>query len=374
MPRLLVEEFAVLDQRLALVDRLALAHKQLSVHAPGVDRVAFVLYHQSHDLLCAYVSHPVLAVDPKLHEQKLSAIPSLQHLAAARCSRVIHDMATEVSSHNAHNRWLLSQGWKSSYTVPLFWGDGLLGFLFLNSFELAIFQPELLDRIKVGVELLAAVLIREISQFRELRWMVRMLFMLAGHQDSQAVAHVERVSLYSRLIAIGLGRRLGLPPNFVEDLYLFSSLSDIATLTVSVPLSPPGNGSAHQVGTRGAAHLETGIELLNQIIVGLRLVAHPRMEMLRNLVAGNHELLRGTGYPFGLKAELLPLEARIVAVADVYDSLTETAGFDPPLTAEAIEAILREAADAGRIDGHCLDVLLAAKEQRLAIQYSVSGP
>jgi hypothetical protein len=370
MPRLMAEEFAVLDQRLPLVDRIAVVHRRLCTHSPSIGRVAFALYHENRDLLCTYVSHPVVAINPRFHEQRLAEIPSLRHLAKARCTRVIHDLAAEMSSQSAYNNWLLSQGWQSSYTAPLFCGDGLLGFLFLNSFELAVFQPELLDRIKVNVELLASVLIYEISQFQELRWIVRTLFALTGQQDRQACAHVERVSLYSRLIAIELGSRLGLPPNYAEDLYFFASLSGFGKWSVSVPSSRSVQGSAQQNPCRGVPRVETGVDLLNQIIVGLRLVAHPRTEMFHNLVSGNHERLEGTGYPFGLRAELLPLEARILAVADVYDALAQSDGFDPPLNAEGIEAILGEAADAGRIDHRCLDVLLAAKEQRLAIQYS----
>ena len=79
-------------------------------------------------------------------------------------------------------------GWQSSYTLPLFWGDGLLGFFFLNSLELATFQPELLDRIKVSVELLATLLTHEISQLRNLRWLVQILFMLATSRIQRPVA------------------------------------------------------------------------------------------------------------------------------------------------------------------------------------------
>ena len=46
------------------------------------------------------------------------------------------------------------------------------------------------------------------------------------------------------------------------------------------------------------------------------------VSMLRNIVRSHHEALDGSGYPDGLKAEEIPLEARIVAVADVFDALT----------------------------------------------------
>lgn len=131
-------------------------------------------------------------------------------------------------------------GWQSSYTLPLFWGDGLLGFFFLNSLELATFQPVLLDRIKVSVELLATLLTHEISQLRNLRWLVQILFMLVDKPDPAACGHVERVSLCSRLIAVRLGAGMNLLPNFVEDLCLFPCLHDIGKRAEPMAPSPMG--------------------------------------------------------------------------------------------------------------------------------------
>ena len=110
MLQVLAEDLAVLNQRLDLVDRIAMIHEQLCRQAPSIQRVAFAIYHQNCDLLCTHVSHPALPATQWFHEQQLATIPSLQYLAQARCSRVIDDLAAELSSESVHRRWLLSQG------------------------------------------------------------------------------------------------------------------------------------------------------------------------------------------------------------------------------------------------------------------------
>jgi HD-GYP domain-containing protein (c-di-GMP phosphodiesterase class II) len=72
--------------------------------------------------------------------------------------------------------------------------------------------------------------------------------------------------------------------------------------------------------------------------------------MLRHVVAGHHELLDGSGYPFGLQGEQIRLEARIVAVADIYDALTQVRVYKPALDPAEAEEILQGMAAAGRLD------------------------
>lgn len=101
-------------------------------------------------------------------------------------------MAAELPKISPHTRWLLKQRWRSSYTVLRYWGGELLGFLFFNAFEPGVFTPEHLEQPAPRVELIGALLTHEVTVINSLR-------------DPETGAHVERVSLYSRLIAMPLG-------------------------------------------------------------------------------------------------------------------------------------------------------------------------
>jgi len=366
--------FRCLDQRQPIQDRLCWIHTRLQAIDPRFERLAFAVYQPQNDLLSTYVSHNSRGINLSFDDAPLACIPSLQALASARCSRVIDDMTVELPPHSEHSRWLLDHGWRSSYTVPLFREEHLLGFLFVNSFEAGLFTPELRQRIDPHLELLGAVLSQELGTGDSLRVAVQLALRLTGLRDPETGAHVERVSLYSRLIAMELGKRQALPSDFAEDLYLFAALHDVGKVGIADEiLLKPGPLDAEE-RREMETHVQRGSQLIEEMISGLRLVADPKVMMLRHVVAGHHEKLDGSGYPLGLTAAEIPLEARIVAVADIYDALSNARPYKPALPMAEVERMMQGMADRGQIDPECLQILLDCREQRQAIASAYLKP
>ena len=83
---------------------------------------------------------------------------------------------------------------------------------------------------------------------------------------------------------------------------------------------------------------------------------------LKNLVryaCGHHEKLNGTGYPIGLQADEIPLETRMITLADMYDALTESdRPYKPAVSPEQAMQILRADADAGLLDSELVNLML----------------
>ncbi|MFM7312391.1 MAG: HD-GYP domain-containing protein [Cyanobium sp.] len=366
--------FRTLDQRQPIQDRVRWIHEQLQAIEPRIERLAFALYQPRNDLLSTFVSHNDSSPNLTFYDAPLARIPSLRALAQSHCCRVIDDMEAELPRQSMHSRWLLERGWRSSYTVPLFREETLLGFLFLNSFEPALFNEELRWRVNPFLELLASVLGHELSLADSLRVAVRLALQLTGLRDPETGAHVQRVSLYSRLIAMELGKRRALRSDFAEDIYLFAALHDVGKVAIPDDIllkkGPLDAGERHVMNT----HVERGSALIEEMISGLRLVSDPKVSMLRQVVAGHHEKLNGSGYPIGLTAEEIPLEARIVAVADIYDALSQARPYKPALPMQEVEGILTAMAERGEIDTECLQTLLDCREQRLAIAAAYADP
>ena len=86
---------------------------------------------------------------------------------------------------------------------------------------------------------------------------------------------------------------------------------------------------------------------------------------MKNVVAGHHEKLDGSGYPMGLKGEAIPLEARIIAVADVLDALTSHRHYKQAWTMDAAIAELEAMVTKGQFDAHCV---AAVKRRRDAVE------
>jgi HD-GYP domain-containing protein (c-di-GMP phosphodiesterase class II) len=147
---------------------------------------------------------------------------------------------------------------------------------------------------------------------------------LAERRDMDTGRHLERVAGYCRLVAESLrALSLGAEPitdAFIEDLVSSSPLHDIGK--VGIPdsiLLKPGSLSPSEWEIM-KTHAEIGGTTLDGVIAGLQ--APGFLTMGRDIAWCHHEKWDGTGYPRGLKGAEIPLCARIVALADVYDALT----------------------------------------------------
>ena len=92
-----------------------------------------------------------------------------------------------------------------------------------------------------------------------------------------------------------------------------------------------------------------------------------RSEMLRNIVLHHHESLDGSGYPHGLRGDDIPVEARIVAVADVFDALTSERPYKEAWSNDQAFSMLAEMAGR-KFDHDCVDALLRNRSEIDRIQ------
>ena len=94
--------------------------------------------------------------------------------------------------------------------------------------------------------------------------------------------------------------------------------------------------------------------------IGARLLAHPELEDLRAWVLAHHERPDGKGYPYGLVGEDIPIESRILAVADAYEAMTSERAFRSALGEEAAIGELQAGAGT-QFDATVVEVFLALR-------------
>jgi len=151
----------------------------------------------------------------------------------------------------------------------------------------------------------------------------------AEHRDPETAAHINRVGLYSRLLA----RNLGLDEYRQNLLYFASPLHDIGKLGVpdSILLKP--DALTPQEFEVMKLHTTHGYEVLRD--------AHSAYLRAGAAIAlTHHERLDGTGYPQGLAGEAIPLFGRIVGLVDVFDALTTARPYKKPWNLEDAMAYL----------------------------------
>jgi HD-GYP domain-containing protein (c-di-GMP phosphodiesterase class II) len=104
-------------------------------------------------------------------------------------------------------------------------------------------------------------------------------------------------------------------------------------------------------------HVELGSMMIERLVRDFNLATVAGIGILRNVVSGHHEFLDGSGYPKGLKAEQIPLEARIVTVADIFDALTSKRTYKDAWDVGEAFAELDQMVAGGKLDADCVRAL-----------------
>lgn len=351
-----------------LTDQLKAVHELIQSRYKFVDRIALALYEVETDLLKTFVSSNTDHVLLKQYEVPLSDVPSLAKLAANRESRVIADIPAAFGTHTTHSAWLAERGYRASYTRPVFQGDTLAGFLFFDSKDAGVFSEEIGHFLDGFSDLVAQLFLLQRQVVEGVLGTIKVAVGLARIRDLETGQHLERMAHYARLMGRALAEKQGLNDEYIEYLYLFAPLHDIGK--VGIPdriLLKPGRLDAQEWEIM-KDHVRIGESIIDRIQREMGHSSNLAANVMRNIVAGHHERGDGSGYPRGLKMAEIPLEARIVAVADVYDALSNRRAYKEAWGEAEISAEMDREVSAGRLDGECVEALMTARDARNDIQ------
>lgn len=162
---------------------------------------------------------------------------------------------------------------------------------------------------------------------------------LAESRDNDTGEHLDRIRKYVTILATDLANVYDeIDPEFIQNLAIASSLHDIGK--VGIPdsiLLKPGKLTTLERSIM-QKHTTIGGECLEAI--GAKLGDNDFLEMAREVAFWHHEQWDGNGYPHKLTDDQIPISARIVAVADVYDALTSRRPYKRGLTHTESRAII----------------------------------
>lgn len=99
----------------------------------------------------------------------------------------------------------------------------------------------------------------------------------------------------------------------------------------------------------------------------------PELAVVGHCASMHHERLDGSGYPHGLRSDAIPMTARILAAADVYHALREPRPHRPANSADAAADVMRDEAQAGRLDGDAVNAVLVAAGHRVRRRVQLPG-
>lgn len=287
--------------------------------------------------------------DVKLHYVETEE-PIISRLHFGNLKEALHSHMT-IEANNLKLTKMISD----SSTTVLF---SILGFLILGMFILLYMLLKISSNFRVGIEQIKSITYSDYSKkinlsfsqdFKELSdcinnlsdqlsrrdqdinqnyvELVSLLIKTLEEVDYYTKGHSERVAHYSVELAKAI--------NFhdIETVKLSGLLHDVGKVTVDINiLNKPGKLTTEEFDEI-KKHPVTGANILEMSSV---------FAPIKAIVKHHHEKIDGSGYPDGLKQDEIPMGAKIVAVADVFDSLTSNRSYRDPMSIEEALRIIRE--------------------------------
>lgn len=343
--------------------RLALVRAALRRRFPHVDRVSVALYDRKMRTAETFAASERRPTRLTLYGAPLREAPSLRAVFRRRRIRVVDDLAVFAKGRRPHHRALRRAGYRSSATFPVLMDGRFMGFVFLDSRRRGAFADGDLPLLEVFARLAAHETMAQLRGAAQLRSALRIAVSFVHARDPETGDHLERMARYAQLIAQELARsgRWRLDDERIRWIEEFAPLHDVGKIGIPDRILLKGGPLTRAERRLMETHTLRGRAMVDAVL--RRFAAAPgRRRALREIAEHHHEAMDGSGYPHGLCGRRIPLEARVTAVADVFDALSTARSYKEAWPLDRAFAAL-EKLGGSKLDRACVNALIRRRRE-----------
>ncbi len=287
----------------------------------------------SHGISDGSVTGLPEALINKRYEIKGSSLEKIFNTGEAR---IINDLKeySEKNPPKEYTKVILEAGIRSSITLPLNVNNRNIGVIFFSSKDKSVYTQDHCKFLKVLANSIAITFEKNIFVDDLLYSGLLALAKLAEARDEDTADHLERMKKYARLITELLyadsNYRKEISPEYINDIERFSPMHDIGKVGIrDAILLKPGKLTSEEFEEM-KMHARFGAEVLKTAENNIEKNGKSLFKLGIEIAEGHHEKWDGSGYPNGKAGVEIPLSARIVAVADVFDALSSRRPYKEP--------------------------------------------
>lgn len=339
----------------------------------GIDRVGLAFVDYNREMIVAeygVIVDRVIKLGPGFEVPFVRT--SLYDLIESRKPMINNDLEEEFRKRpKSSSLYLLAQeGIKSNLILPLTMGNAVFGFLFLSSREKDFFNLNHLH--------LAEKIVYEIKGLLNRTYFTKVVFSkitsgfseLVEKKDNETGEHILRMVNYSTLLAYKLIEKnhpdYQIQERMVLEIERNAAVHDIGK--VGIPdsiLKKPGKLTDEEWEIM-RTHPIIGGDIFKSIREGLKAFDPELYKVSEDITRYHHEKWNGEGYPHGLKGHEIPLVARIVAVADVFDAISSKRIYKEAFEVEESFQILKNMSGVN-LDPYLVEIFIENKSEVLKI-------
>lgn len=300
-------------------------------------------------------------------------ITTLKNVVSQKQAQITNDFLEELKSrpNSASLRLLTQEGMRSNLILPMTMGNAVFGFLFISSRHANHFTSQHLH--------LGEKIVYEIKGLLNRSYFTKIVFNritngfseLVDKKDNETGDHILRMVRYSTLLARKLFEQ-NLPDYPVNERMILeiersAAVHDIGK--VGIPdaiLKKPGKLTDDEWEIM-RTHPRIGGDIFMSIRDGLSVFDPELYKVSEEITRYHHEKWNGKGYPYGLKGHEIPLVARIVTVADVFDAISSKRVYKDAFDLEASFELL-QSMRGETLDPTLVDIFMQSRKEIVSIQ------